>query len=220
MQKRGRIFALCTLVIVAMLIIAHHLVLKRVVFQRHLCYVNLHFIGAHLKIHGSDHGGAYPPDLGSLRLEKPADGYRGGAYFGFSCYATGHEPGVWSNLNEWTDYVYVSGLTWDDPSAAVLAFCPPGNHRPTGILQLFSYPVRGGAVQNLSDVCALHNDGHVGIYSPEEFHSLMTNPAAFFGTADGNLLSDLQSRAKLIWPPHLRRQLQPESDGDLLKPSP
>jgi hypothetical protein len=68
---------------------------------------------------GAGNGDTYPANLGSLVTTNTTI---------FVCPNSSHPPGVMTNVDNWTDYVYVSGREsgmWD----VALLICPPENHR-------------------------------------------------------------------------------------------
>jgi len=96
------------------------------------------------------------------------------------CPASGHKAGSLSNIEDWADYAYVSGLRETDSEGCVLAFCLPENH--------------GGTGANIAFL------GHVQWYSSEAFQKLTNTPAHFYGTTNETQLADLKMRTKIIYP--------------------
>jgi len=95
------------------------------------CVNNLSQIKLALLMYPGDHGGAYPPDFREL---IPYLGGRRTSPSLFVCYGSGHARGSMSNVNEWTDYVYIANLTESDPVSAPIVFCPADNHYGRGAL--------------------------------------------------------------------------------------
>jgi prepilin-type processing-associated H-X9-DG protein len=94
------------------------------------------------------------------------------------CPCSGHNPGMISNCDNWTDYAYVSGLNEDDPNG-VSAFCPPENHDGKG-------------------ANVLYGDGSVQWLQVSHFVTLTSTPSLFFGTTNETVLAELQKRTKII----------------------
>ncbi len=122
-----------------------------------------------------DHNKLFPSNM--LELSQYAIDYADHPSL-YVCRAGGHPRGAISNVAHWTDYVYVMGLTEDDPSSCVHMFCPPEHHRNKGANVLFL-------------------DGSVYRLTTKEFVALTNNPSAFFGTFDPDRLADLQRRTHL-----------------------
>jgi len=79
-------------------------------------------IGLGLKMYAGDHRERYP--------EKLADTGRYLAYKSqmFACPGSGNRAGDIKTVDEWTDYVYLSGLSESVPPDTILMYCPPKNH--------------------------------------------------------------------------------------------
>jgi hypothetical protein len=65
-------------------------------------------------------GDKFPPSLASLSYFTN--------YALFVCPTTGHVPGTMSNVEEWTDYIYVSGGNQGTMCNVALLISPPENH--------------------------------------------------------------------------------------------
>jgi hypothetical protein len=67
-------------------------------------------------------GDSFPPSLASLAQTNPAN------YF--VCPCSGHAPGSVTNVEDWTDYIYLSGTHMDSTMLLDVAtlICPPENH--------------------------------------------------------------------------------------------
>lgn len=50
----------------------------------------------------------------------------------FVCPSSGHSPGEMTNLDQWNDYVMVTGATTAAPPDAIVVFCRPENHAGKG----------------------------------------------------------------------------------------
>lgn len=110
----------------------------------------------------------------------------------FICPGTHHEAGALTNIQEWTDYAYVSGLPANAPANCVLAFCLPECHRGEGA--------------NVASV-----DGQISWFPREpykdsagtvhpSFRELTNDPTLFYGTTNEVVLADLKKRTRIIWP--------------------
>jgi len=142
---------------------------------RPACVGHQHMILLTLKMYAMDHQEAYPPDFRSIANTNYLEASL------FICPSSGHRAGSLSNVNEWTDYAYVSGLTEVDPSGCVHLFCPPENHRGEGGMATFI-------------------DGHVEWLPAADFVRLTSTPSLFFGTTNEEVLADLQRRTKILYP--------------------
>ena len=96
------------------------------------CSGNLKCIGLGLKMYAGDHGEIYPEKLADI-----------GKYLGFQpsllrCFGSGNEPGTFETVDEWTDYVYISGLPESVHPSTVLMYCPAKNHKGKGGNVLFA----------------------------------------------------------------------------------
>lgn len=83
----------------------------------------------------------------------------------YVCPCSGRRPLSLTDVDEWTDFILVSGLSEGDPSTAVQVFCPPQNH--------------GGQGAHV-----LRVDGSVEWLSRKEFEALVGNLTLFFGLKD------------------------------------
>ncbi len=141
--------------------------------RRSKCTANLSQIGKALKMCSMDHADRFPATF--LELTN----YVGSFPKLFICPSSDHRVGAMTNVNEWTDYAYVSGLTEADPSDGVSAFCPPENHDGDGGNVLFV-------------------DGSVQWVAASDLVAMTSSPALFFGTTNEVALADLQKRTKII----------------------
>lgn len=95
-----------------------HLTTRR---TTNLCMTNMMAIWWELKYWNFD-GDSYPPSFDSLsKTSNPAL---------FICPSSGHAPGSMTNVNQWTDYIYLSGAQMDSSMLLDVAtlICPPENH--------------------------------------------------------------------------------------------
>jgi prepilin-type processing-associated H-X9-DG protein len=136
------------------------------------CMSNLSQIGKALKMYSMD-GETFPPTFRELGTNYV------GSFRIFVCPSSGNRPGSPSNVCDWTDYTYVSGLGEADPSACAFAFCSPENHSGSGANVVFL-------------------DGSVEWLDTSNFVALTSSPACFFGTTNEEQLAGLQSRTKII----------------------
>lgn len=96
-----------------------------------ICPRNLKQIGLGLKMYAGDHRGKFPPRL--------IDAKRYWAYESglFICPKSGKEPGALGRVDEWSDYVYISGLTESSPPDTVHMYCLSDNRDGEGGNVLF-----------------------------------------------------------------------------------
>ena len=155
--------------------------------QRCLCSNHLMNIVLFLKMYAADHQETYPDTFNGLMGDyvKPTDTPV------FVCPSSHHKNGSLTNIHEWTDYAYVSGLSEADPPC-VVAFCLPENHRGEGASVAFL----GRNVQWYS--CTPYKDS-TGKFQPT-FQDLTNTPSLFYGTTDENKLADLKKRTRIIYP--------------------
>jgi prepilin-type processing-associated H-X9-DG protein len=144
--------------------------------SRERCQANLRIIWKAAKLTGYGEGDRFPPSLQTIFTTAPDPKW-------YICPASGHNPGDATQIDMWSDYVYVSGLNESDPPSCVLAFCPPENHKGEGANVLFV-------------------DGSVRWYSVEGFKKLTNDPYIFFGVNDSNALEKLRSKTKILYPKH------------------
>jgi hypothetical protein len=97
--------------------------------RRAACMSNLSQIGKCCFMYAMDHDERYPPKLKAL-AEMAGDSPKL-----FVSPATGKQPGDFSSVDEWSDYVLVPNRSQSDPFDAVLAFTKPD-----------CYPGKGGNV--------------------------------------------------------------------------
>lgn len=66
----------------------------------------------------------------SLHFPQTLEGVAGfeGDIHNYVCPATHHQPGSITNVSEWTDYIYVGGLTEAQDLRIAMIICPPKNH--------------------------------------------------------------------------------------------
>ncbi len=64
-------------------------------------------------------GDHFPPSLSCLTNAKSSI---------FICPETGHSPGVLTNVDQWTDYIYVPELPDAGRQDVAVLICPPENH--------------------------------------------------------------------------------------------
>ncbi len=87
-----------------------------------------------------------------------------------------------TNLDQWADYILVANLKESDSPRAVLAFCPPKDHKGEGGNVLFI-------------------EGSVEWTRTEDFDALLSDPCRFFSTTDTGKVTELQHRVT-IRPPY------------------
>lgn len=86
------------------------------------CCNNLKQVGLALRMYAGDNGEKFPGELADL-----------GRYLGyqssvFICPASDREGDDIKIVDDWTDYVYIPGLSESLPSDTVLLYCPARNH--------------------------------------------------------------------------------------------
>ncbi len=89
--------------------------------QVNLCMTNMMAICFEVR-YWNFNGDSFPPSLGSLAVTNPP------SYF--VCPCSGHTPGLMTNVEAWTDYIYLSGTHMDSTALLDVAtlICPPENH--------------------------------------------------------------------------------------------
>jgi len=96
------------------------------------CTYNLYQIGKGLAMYSMDHNDQYPQDLQTLAIEMKLEPKL------FVCPSSKHVAGSLSNLNEWTDYVYIQGLSATNNAHIPLAYELPINHNGEGVNVLYN----------------------------------------------------------------------------------
>lgn len=99
--------------------------------RRITCSGNLGSTGLGFKMYAGDHDNAYPDrlvDAGRYVANLPEL---------FVCPSSGNETGSFETVDEWTDYVYISGLGETSSPDTVLMYCPAKNHHGDGGNLLF-----------------------------------------------------------------------------------
>ena len=159
------------------------------------CSRNLKQLCLFTKMYANDHAKKYPETFNAL----VSGGYVKKDDLGdFACPShreSRHQIGQshsLTNIHEWTDYAYVSGLSEDDPASCVVAFCSPENHKGKGANVLFL----GGHVQWYS--CQAYTNAG---YQLPTFQELTNSQSLFYG-ASGAQLEEMLKRTKIIYPKH------------------
>lgn len=155
------------------------------------CSSHLKLIMLSMKMYAADHQEEYPITFNDM---VGANYLRLGDKAVLICPATGHAAGSLTNIHDWTDYAYVSGLSEADPAGCVVAYCLPENHKGEGASVAFI----GGNVQWYS--CTPYKDS-TGQYQPT-FQELTNTPSLFCGTANEVKLAELKKRTRIICPEH------------------
>lgn len=157
-----------------------------------MCLNNLRQTILSMKMYANDNGENYPTSFDDL-----VGNYLKVRDLGvFICRASGHKVGSSTNIHEWTDYAYVSGLTDTDNIDCVVAFCLPENHKGNGSMVGFL----GGRVEWCFNQHSYTNS--FGRFLPS-FRDLTNTPSLFYGTTNEAVLTDLKKRTKIIWPKRL-----------------
>ena len=94
--------------------------------QRVRCMNNLAQIGRCCMEYAADNDERLPQSF------KALESYAGNSPALFVCPATGKQPGDFSSVDEWTDYVLVAEISPNDASNAILAFSKPECYRGKG----------------------------------------------------------------------------------------
>ena len=159
--------------------------------RRSRCINNLRQVNLFLKMYAGAHKEIYPASFSELAgtnyVKSPNQAQV------FICPSTRNRAGNLNNIQDWTDYAYVAGLSEADHAACVMAFCPPENHKEEGAIVMFL----GGQVQWFP--CKPLPKSPSGQYQPT-FQELTSNPALFYGTSDEAELADPQKRTRVIYP--------------------
>ncbi|MBN1671026.1 MAG: hypothetical protein JXR37_08345 [Kiritimatiellae bacterium] len=91
------------------------------------CLSNLRQIGVLIEMYRAENNGETPPSLQALSKQADTPNV-------FACRASGHKPGAMTDIDTWTDYVYVA----EPGDNQVRAYCRPGNHKDQGTAVLFT----------------------------------------------------------------------------------
>lgn len=124
---------------------------------RIICANNLKQIGMAMKMYADEHDETFPGRfavIGRYVSEYPRL---------FICPTSGNAAGTFETVDEWTDYVYISGLSETNSPSEILMYCPIENH--------------GGEGGNI-----LFLDGHVEWLNSEENTSGETSFENAIGT--------------------------------------
>ena len=155
--------------------------------QQSNCNNNLKEIILFAKMYANDHHESYPAVFEELNDTNYCCKHSEASVF--VCPGTHHQAGALTNIHEWTDYAYVSGLSESAPSKCVVVFCLPEHHRGSGAYIGFV-------------------DGHIEWFPCKDcptckeptFHDLTNTPSLFYGTTNEVVLADLLKRTRTIWP--------------------
>lgn len=151
--------------------------------RRVTCGNNLKQFVLFMKMYANDHEEKYPVALNDML----GDYLKAGDMGIFICPSSGHKVGSSTNIHEWTDYAYVTGLTEADPTNCVVMFCLPENHKGKGANVGFL----GGIVRWYS--CKPNKE-------TTSFQDLTNTPSLFYGTTNKEQLADLMKRTRIIYP--------------------
>ena len=114
------------------------------------CRSNMHNLGIVLSQYIAQHGNQFPDSL------VAADAWLHDPTY-FTCPMTDTQPGTMTNVDEWTDYTYVGGLSPLRVPNPPIMFCPPEHH--------------GGEWGNI-----LFMDGGVETVSAKEYQEFKERP--------------------------------------------
>ena len=100
--------------------------------RRTACMSNLKQIGLGLRMYSSDHNELFPASLAEL---APYVGSNSVSLF--LCPSAGHRSGAMHDVDSWTDYTCVPGLSETNAPDTVIAMCSPDHHHGDGANVLF-----------------------------------------------------------------------------------
>ncbi len=92
------------------------------------CQSNLRQIGMQCREYAAKHDGHFP----STWVELDFVGEDTNWAKLLRCPSTGHEVGIWTQVDLWSDYRLLPGRSTNDPTDRVLALEPLANHRSAG----------------------------------------------------------------------------------------
>jgi hypothetical protein len=101
--------------------------------------------------------------------------------FLFVCPETHHSVGQLTNVMDWTDYIYISGVEEMGPAPTAVIICPPANHHG-----------KWGYVG--------FNDGSFRQASPEEVRRLIAEPWSEASDARPEEIQRLKQRIRVVYP--------------------
>jgi len=90
------------------------------------CANNLKQLGLGMKIYATDHDESFPSKLVDIR------NYMADQASLFVCPASGNKSGPIETVDEWTDYVYIVGLSETNAPSEIVMYCPSENHGGDG----------------------------------------------------------------------------------------
>ena len=120
------LFWSCGLLIVAYFVLISAMPNAHSRSPRISCANNLKQVGVGLKMWAGDHGKVYPNTIEEC---SPYLGYQAPLLI---CPSSGNAPGPIETVGEWTDYIYITGLSETNAASEILIFCPPKNHKGKG----------------------------------------------------------------------------------------
>lgn len=133
--------------------------------RRTSCQSNLSAIGKGIQMYQMDYSN-YPSSLEIFAKMFPAAKL-------FICPSSDHQTGSVTNVSDWTDYYYVSGVKPSDPKECLLAYCSSPKHK-------------GGI--------ALFLDTSTKYLTPSDLHTITNN----FGITNQAVLAEIRSRVRII----------------------
>ncbi len=155
----------------------------RALAPRTACQSNLHQLDLALQANCNPPVDIYPTNLADINPEFVSPKL-------FVCAASGNLPGDLTNVMEWTDYVYVSGLSPAAPADVPVLICPPMFH-PKG------HAVGGNALMGDHSCSWYTNVAYL--------NALIRNPLAFYKDAPASLRSNIYV--------HVSKRIEEQSKG-------
>ena len=104
--------------------------------RRKVCARNLVQIGIACRVYAAAHGGAFPASFGGLLAGVPDEAaWRHPKMY--DCPSSDTPAGEIDDVDDWTDYLLIPGLTTNAPARTPLGRCDPVHHSGDGAPVLF-----------------------------------------------------------------------------------